>query len=261
MNALADPKLGMYLQENFVSAFQKVGTFRIVGGQKQGGNVASYFCAQDGRVLHVVAGPVDANTLLTEAKWVVETVKRAQLENKLTGKSFKSQLRQAHAERLREKYQLTVTPVTFDAPAPGKEDALSYRDPTGKVLAPVLPPPPIDGPDVSLDAKQQADLAARQDRALKTAGALELVAGRGGRRWVLDNQGRAHMLLAAHSMKKIESLYGSVFEGILGEKVSTKPVIVDTPFPWVRNGRAIQLQQDGQLQQGGLEQALKATSR
>jgi hypothetical protein len=25
-----------------------------------------------------------------------------------------------------------------------------------------------------------------------------------------------------------------VFEGILGEKVSTKPVDVTTPFPWVR---------------------------
>ena len=54
----------------------------------------------------------------------------------------------------------------------------------------------------------------------------------GGRRWVLGNQGRVHMLMAAHSMKKIESVYGSIFEGILGEKVSTKPVQVATPFPW-----------------------------
>ena len=45
-------------------------------------------------------------------------------------------------------------------------------------------------------------------------------------------------------MKKIETLYGSVFEGILGEKVSTKPVEVTTPFPWVRLGKAgIKLQQ------------------
>ena len=40
------------------------------------------------------------------------------------------------------------------------------------------------------------------------------------------------MLMAAHSMKKIESVYGSIFEGILGEQVSTKPVEVVTPFPW-----------------------------
>ena len=69
MNALANPELGKYLNENFVSSFQKVATFRIINGvQKQGGNVASYFCAPDGRVLHVIAGPVDAGTMLREAK-------------------------------------------------------------------------------------------------------------------------------------------------------------------------------------------------
>ena len=39
-----------------MSAFQKVGTFRISNGQKQGGNVASYFCTPDGQVLHLLAG-------------------------------------------------------------------------------------------------------------------------------------------------------------------------------------------------------------
>jgi hypothetical protein len=48
-----------------------VGTFRIVNGQKQGGNVASYFCTPDGRVLHLIAGPVDGDTLIREARWVV----------------------------------------------------------------------------------------------------------------------------------------------------------------------------------------------
>ena len=58
MNALADDRVGQYFNAHFVSAFQKVGTFKIVDGQKQGGNVAAYFCTADGRVLHVVAGPV-----------------------------------------------------------------------------------------------------------------------------------------------------------------------------------------------------------
>src|SRR5207253_3715095 len=69
---LANAEVGKYLNEFFVPSYQKVATFKIVDGQKQGGNVASYFCAPDGRVLHVVAGPVDAATLLREAKWVVE---------------------------------------------------------------------------------------------------------------------------------------------------------------------------------------------
>jgi hypothetical protein len=45
------------------------------------------------------------------------------------------------------------------------------------------------------------------------------------------------MLFAAHSMNKIETLYGTIFEGILGEKISTKPVEVVTPFPWLKNGK------------------------
>ena len=64
MNALANPEVGAFLNKHFVSSFQKVATFQIVNGQKQGGNVASYFCAPDGRVLHCVAGPVDAGTML-----------------------------------------------------------------------------------------------------------------------------------------------------------------------------------------------------
>ena len=73
MNALANAAVGDYLNEHCVSSFQKVGTFKVADdGQKQGGNVATYFCAPDGRVLHIVAGPVNAATLLKESKWVVE---------------------------------------------------------------------------------------------------------------------------------------------------------------------------------------------
>lgn len=225
MNALASPEVGEYLNEHFVSSFQKVGTFQIVGQQKQGGNVASYFCAPDGRVLHVVAGPVDADTMLREARWVVDTVRQALDEYEKTGKSFKGLFRVAHADRLAREHGLKVEPVVFDAPPSADQSALSYRDPSGRPLAPILPPPPIEGPDVSFNL-------AGQEAARKSAGAREVL-DRGGRRWVLGNQGQVHMLLAAHSMQRIEVLYGSVFEGILGEKVSTKPVVIATPFPWV----------------------------
>ena len=223
MNALNDPKVGKFLNEHFVSAFQKVGTFRIVGKQKQGGNVASYFCAQDGRVLHVVAGPVNADTLLREAKWVVEKV-RSSLAAAGKGKSFKAEFRKAHAERLRAEHGLKMKAVTYDTPAPGEKTALSYADPTGKHLAPVLDAPPIDGPDVSFEGKLEP---AAQD-----AVGRNLVVDRRGRRWALGNQGQVHQLLAAHSMKNIETIYGTVFERILGERISTKPVIVAHPFPW-----------------------------
>lgn len=225
MNALASPEVGKYLNEYFVASYQKVATFKIVDGQKQGGNVASYFCAPDGRVLHVVAGPVDAATLLREAKWVVETTKKAIEEANNDGARFKAYMRKAHAERLRAEHGLVVEPVTFDAPeAQDADSALTYNDPSGRPLAPRLPPPPIDGPDVGFKEKQEF--------AARAAGAMP-VRDKGGKRWVLGNQGRVHMLLAAHSMVKIEKMYGSVFENILGEKVSTKPVEIVTPFPWV----------------------------
>ena len=226
MNALANPEVGKYLEEHFVCAFQKVGTFRIVGKNKQGGNVATHFCAPDGRVLHTIAGPVDAATMLREARWIVDTATRAMKDCKGDGAVFKSILRKAHAEKLRTDYGLVVQPTLFDAAeAQDPNGALTYRDPTGRPLAPVLPPPPIDGPDVKFQFRQ-AEMA-------KAAGAVPMLDRRGGR-WALNNQGRVHMLLAAHSMTKIEKVYASVFEGILGERVSTRPVEIVNPFPWRR---------------------------
>jgi hypothetical protein len=230
VNALANPEVGQFLNEHFVSSFQKVATFKIVGGQKQGGNVASYFCAPDGRVLHCIAGPVDSATFLREAKWVVDTTKRALKESKGDGGTFKAVFRKAHAQKLAEETGLQVEPVTYDYVASGDNDALQFHDPSGRPLAPKLPPPPIDGPDVRLEEK---DLHLRQANAAKApGGAGGLVADKNGRRWNIGNQGRVDQILSAHALTKIESIYGTIFENILGEKISTKPVEVATPFPW-----------------------------
>jgi hypothetical protein len=229
VNALANPEVGKYLNEYFVCSFQKVATFRIVGGQKQGGNVASYFCAPDGRVLHVIAGPVDAATMLHEAKWVVETTEKAMDDAKGDGAKFKAYFRTAHAERLKNEHGLTVEPVTFDPPVDQDPNgALTYNDPTGRPLAPKLPPPPVDGPDVTIKPAMAAQL-----REAKADGARALLDRRGGR-WQLGNQGRVHMLMSGHAMGKIETIYGTIFEDILGEKISTKPVEIVNPFPWVK---------------------------
>lgn len=228
MNALADKKVGAYVDKYFVSAFQRVGTFRIVGKQKQGGNVACYFCAPDGRVLHAIAGPVNSQQFLVEAKWVVETTEKAIKEAKGDGGKFKIAMRTAHAEKLRREHGIAVEPITFDPPEKqDPKDALTYRDPTGRPLAPVLKPAPIDGPDVTFRAKFDAE----QSKGLSAPGAAN-VKDRAGRQWVLGTQGRVHVLMAAHSMAKIDQVYASVFEGILGERISTRPVEVVDPFPW-----------------------------
>ena len=101
MNALANAEVGDYLNQHCVSSFQKVGTFRVTAnGQKQGGNVATYFCLPDGSVLHIIAGPVDADTFLTEAKWVVEVRKNALFEARNNMTRYRAFLRSAHQERL-----------------------------------------------------------------------------------------------------------------------------------------------------------------
>jgi hypothetical protein len=107
VNALAKEDVGKYLNTHFVAAFQKVGTFQKVGEAKQGGNVASYFCTADGRVLHIVAGPVDGQTLLKEARWVVENWKLAQLEVKTTTQ-LKAFFAKAHARRLADEHGLDL---------------------------------------------------------------------------------------------------------------------------------------------------------
>ena len=157
--------------------------------------------------------------LQSSGRWAI-------VDSKGDGAAFKAALRKAHADKLRTEHGLVVEPVTFDAPAAEDPDSpLTYRDPTGRPLAPKLPPPPLEGPDVKFRAAQA--------RAGDAAGAAPLSDRRGGR-WVLGNQGRVHMLLAGHSLQPIEKLYGAIFEGILGERISTRPVEVIDPFPWTK---------------------------
>ena len=73
--------MATYFGEHFVAAHQQVGSFEVVnkGGTlvKNGGNVASYFCTPDGRVIEAVSGPVSGAKLLKEAQWAVEAYRRS----------------------------------------------------------------------------------------------------------------------------------------------------------------------------------------
>jgi hypothetical protein len=127
VNALAKPAVGKYLNEHFVSSYQKVGTFKIVNKNKQGGNVASYFCTPDGLVLHAIAGPVNDATLLREARWVVETWKLAQIASAdPRSAKFRTVFRKAHLERISldtriDLKRLSLPPI---GPPPGALKAL-----------------------------------------------------------------------------------------------------------------------------------------
>jgi hypothetical protein len=108
VNALANQEVGDYFRGQFVATFMKVGTFKVVNGQKQGGNVAAYFCRPDGRVLHAVAGPVDAATLLREARWVVEAHKLLEFQAGGDDDRLTALVRRAHADRLRAEHGIDL---------------------------------------------------------------------------------------------------------------------------------------------------------
>lgn len=171
MNALTDAEVGKFLNQHCVASYQKVGTFKIVNGQKQGGNIAAYFCQPDGQVLHAIAGPVDAATLLREARWVVDGLKMARFQAGDDPAKLETWFSQAHADRLRAEYGAKVNlarirdncrPESFVTNAPCKG---------------------------------------------------------------LNNQGQVHLLLASFPLVKIDKVYRVVFEKILGEKISTLPVV------------------------------------
>jgi hypothetical protein len=111
VNALANKDVGTYVNQHFASSFQKVGTFKIVNGQKQGGNVASYFCTPDGLVLHAIAGPVDAATFLREARWAVETYKLALLDTHSDATRMRAFFQKAHVDRLKQEQGLDIANV------------------------------------------------------------------------------------------------------------------------------------------------------
>jgi hypothetical protein len=204
--ALTSRELGDYVNEQYVAAFQKIPT---IGGPRHANNMVAWFCAPDGRVLHCVAGVTDAATLLREAKWVVESAKKGIEESRSTETPFKVVFRKMHAERLRRDWGLAVEPVTFDAPEPQEDDPLTWRDPSGRPVAPPLVAPPITGPDVQFGAQARPEKDGVRDR-------------KGGC-WHLGPQGRVHQLLAAHALVKIERLYATVFETILGERIDVAP--------------------------------------
>jgi hypothetical protein len=126
VGALAKEEVGQYLNAHCVSCFQKVGTFRIAAGQKQGGNVAGYFCTPDGSVLHILAGPVDAETMLREARWVIETNKLAELEGRTNRAQLQALFRKAHTERLRQEHRhyASALPASSANPSAGDLAAL-----------------------------------------------------------------------------------------------------------------------------------------
>ena len=129
--------MGRFIGENFEATHQKVGTFQIVNGQKQGGNVASYFCLSDGTVVHAVAGPLDAQQFLREAKWAIEVRKLAMTEAAGESARYRSTIRKAHLERLAAEHGLPLQAKVLPritAGGPPTPSSSTLRLPTARAL-------------------------------------------------------------------------------------------------------------------------------
>ena len=107
---MSDDAVGEFIGEHFESTHQKVGTFRVINAVKVGGNVASYFCLGDGTVVHAVAGPLDPQQFLREAKWAAEVRKLAMTAATGELALYRATIRKAHLERLASEYGTPIQP-------------------------------------------------------------------------------------------------------------------------------------------------------
>jgi hypothetical protein len=154
--------------------------------------VATYFCLADGSVLHAIAGPVDANTFLYEARWIVNVHQRASLEGRDNAARYKQIVWQAHADRLARDHGLARSSINrlHEPTETGEGDNAADGGFTGKGAL----------------SMKKMDVLSRH-------------------RHQLANQGQVHLLAALFPLEKIEDVYRYVFEGILKEKISSLPVV------------------------------------
>ncbi len=58
--------------------------------------------------MHVIAGPINADVLLREARWVVETSKLAALDSVKSDVRLRTFWRKAHSDRLQQEQQVDI---------------------------------------------------------------------------------------------------------------------------------------------------------
>jgi len=248
--------VGRFLSKHFLCGWEKVGTFAVVKSgnrvvEKQGGNVATYFCTPDLEVIHAVAGNVGAEEFLGEAKWAVDLA--ARLEGKAKEERFRV-VKEAHEKRLQEQAGSwsngwSSGVVTFRIGSSIPVQAHTSSTVTHLAIhSPIVLGHAVAGSNVELAAdKDLLDWSGTIDnRALLSDGGLgytDLVflSGTGvdtnvtlttsNLGWVVgSNDSRIHQQLAERPLPPLQETFRQVFEGILGEAVSDQAVtVIETP--------------------------------
>jgi hypothetical protein len=143
-----------------VAAHQQVGSFEVVNHAgvlaKNGGNVASYFCTPDGRVIHAVTGPVPAEELLAAARWAVGVSSggRAVDDPERIGAAHREELRRS-SRPVASPAQQKVHRLLASQPLPPLNEV--YRTVFEEILSQRLSPP-----DTERIQAEQAFAAARR---------------------------------------------------------------------------------------------------
>jgi hypothetical protein len=137
-------------------------------------------------VLHAIAGPVDANTFLYEARWIVNVHHRASLEGRDDPARYRQVVRDAHADRLERDFDIRRSWLNrVNEPAAVDDGGFASTGPLTK-------------------AKMDMLWVHRNHP---------------------DNRARVHLLAALFPLEKVEAVYKYVFESILRESVSSLPVV------------------------------------
>jgi hypothetical protein len=214
--------VGRYLAANFACAFEQKGDFRVVRVgdrvEKQGGNVVSYFCTSDLRVVHLVVGPVDDQRFLKEATFAVEAYRDALAASRA-------------AKAADNRSAIAISSAAAIAAADGRLQHGSLRPPTNRALS-ALP-----GMFASIRESHAAEFANDNSSAptyvdllhadpLKgkvdyangkyAAGALEA-------RWerlIFASRRQVHTLLAYDPLPPLRVIDSTVFRRLAGETVN-----------------------------------------
>ncbi len=194
------------MNEHFVSSYQKVGTFKIVNGQKQGGNVATYFCMPDGTVLDVIAGPVDAKKFLQAARWVVETHKTALTESNPKPKQTGVLVVVAQDRRRDDLDDVDIGPTPPPAVVPNKPK-ITKATPAHNTFF-------RKAHAERFMAEFSPNMSWRQPNAnVPTRLPMHM-----------SKQAQTQWLLASYQSPKVKDIYKIVYEDILRERISNLPV-------------------------------------
>jgi hypothetical protein len=238
--ALSDASVGEYVNKHFVSAWKRVGTFTAIRKDgktvgRAGGNVAIYFCTPDLKVVNAIAGPVAKEGLLAAAKWAVETYRAALEQAKDDPEALVAALRKAHEEEFkrsprhcfqsasRGEAAPVAAPCQDSSPPPPKEnkETADRPSPPGKTVYHCVPAE-------DLERARLAETAQNAGTKTDVLPAIHRVETRleSGRRLIALAGGRLnlHRYLAQQGLPKLDEVYRHVFEGVLGQEVTDRPV-------------------------------------